>query len=97
MKGRWQRSDGGYVLEIRSVNADGTLDAAYLNPRPINVAKAVASREGASLKVFIELRDKNYPGSTYQLVYEPQADQLSGVYFQAVERQQFEVAFARMK
>lgn len=97
LTGRWQRTDGGYILEIRAVKSDGSLDAAYLNPRPINVAKAAASREGATLKVFVELRDKNYPGSTYLLLYDPQADQLGGIYFQAVERQQFEVAFVRMK
>ncbi|MEI4926959.1 hypothetical protein Q8G50_31080, partial [Klebsiella pneumoniae] len=81
----------------RSMQAGGTLDAVYLNPRPINVAKAVASRNGAALKVFVELGDKNYPGSTYQLTYAPSADQLSGSYFQAVERENFDVALVRMK
>ena len=95
--GRWQRHDGGYVLEIRDTKADGSLDAAYFNPRPINIAKAAATRDGAALQVFVELRDKNYPGSTYQLTYDPQSDQLSGVYFQAVARENFEVGFVRMK
>ena len=40
LKGRWLRPDGGYVLEIRDVDAGGTIEAAYLNPRPINVARA---------------------------------------------------------
>lgn len=27
--GRWQRPDGGYVMEIRSIDASGTMDARY--------------------------------------------------------------------
>ncbi|MCW5554566.1 MAG: hypothetical protein KIS67_20700 [Verrucomicrobiae bacterium] len=91
------RPDGGYILEIRSVALGGKLDAAYLNPRPINVAKAEASQAGADLKVFIELRDVNYPGSTYTLTYDPGQDQLTGTYFQAVARETYDVSFVRMK
>ncbi len=97
LNGRWLRLDGGYVLEIRSVDASGKIDAAYLNPRPINVAKAEATRDGSTVRVFIELRAPNYPGSTYTLTYEPQQDQLKGTYFQAVQQQSFDVAFVRMK
>ena len=80
VKGRWQRADGGYVLEIRSVGADGTLDAGYFNPSPIHVAQArVTSTEGAP-RVFVELRDVNYPGSTYTLGYDPANDLLAGEY-----------------
>ena len=50
-----------------------------------------------AMKVFIELRDVNYPGSTYTLTYDPASDQLKGVYYQAVEKQRFPVAFVRMK
>ena len=42
-------------------------------------------------------RQTNYPGSTYTLTYDPASDQLKGVYYQAVEKQQFPVAFLRMK
>ncbi len=97
LKGKWLRPDGGYVIEIKGVDDGGRLDAAYLNPRPIHVAKAEASMEGSALKAFIELRDVNYPGSTYTLVYEPNSDQLNGIYYQAVQQQRFEVAFVRMK
>jgi hypothetical protein len=94
--GKWVRADGGYVLDIQSVDDDGIMDAAYFNPQPIHVAKAEAAREGGEIKVFVELRDVNYPGSTYDLVYEHRSDRLVGVYFQAVQRQQFEVVFDRM-
>ena len=97
LKGKWLRPDGGYVIDIKSVDDGGKLDAAYLNPKPIHVAKAEASQEGAAIKAFIELRDVNYPGSTYTLIYEPDSDQLRGIYYQAVQQQRFEVAFVRMK
>jgi hypothetical protein len=98
LPGKWLRPDGGYILEIRSVDgASGKLEAAYLNPRPINVSKAQASRDGGSLKVFIELRDVNYPGSTYTLTYDPASDQLKGDYFQAALKQTFDVIFTRVQ
>ena len=93
--GRWLRSDGGYVLEIRRTEPDGRLDAAYFNPRSIHVARAEWRREGDSLTVFIELRDVNYPGSTYRLAFSPGQDRLAGSYFQAVEHQTFDVMFLR--
>ena len=97
LKGRWLRPDGGYIVEIRSVEPGGKLDAAYFNPRPIHVARAEASQESEIVKVFIELRDVNYPGCTYNLAYEAGSDQLAGIYYQAAIQQQFEVVFERMK
>jgi hypothetical protein len=95
--GKWQRLDGDYVIEIKSVDADGKLDAAYFNPKPIHVARALAAMDGPSLKMFIELRDVNYPGSTYTLVYDSGGDYFTGIYYQALQQQSFEVNFARMK
>jgi hypothetical protein len=97
LKGRWHRPDGGYVIEIRDIEGNGKMDAGYFNPRPINVARAEASQEGTTIKVFIELRDTNYPGSTYTLAYDPGSDQLKGTYFQAALKQSFEVVFVRLK
>ena len=97
LKGRWQRPDGGYVLAIQNIADSGAMDAGYFNPKKIHVAKAEASQEGANTKVFIELRDVNYPGSTYTLTYDPSSDQLKGIYYQAVEKQRFPVAFLRLK
>ena len=97
LAGRWVRPDGGYVLEIRSAKADGRLDAAYLNPRSIKVSHAEWRREDGRLLVFVELRDANYPGSTYNLRYEPAQDRLIGAYYQAVQRQTFDVEFVRQK
>ncbi len=97
LSGRWLRPDGGYILEIRNVDASGKIDATYLNPRPIHVARAEARRDGSALKVFVELRAPGYPGSTYTLTYDPKRDQLEGVYFQAALQQSFDVVFVRMK
>jgi hypothetical protein len=95
LKGRWLRPDGGYVIEVKSIADDGAMDAAYYNPRPIHVSKAEASLEGAVMKVFVELRDANYPGSTYTLAYDTAGDQLKGIYYQALQQQQYEVFFVR--
>jgi hypothetical protein len=97
LKGRWQRPDGGYVLEIRDVEAMGKMTAAYFNPRPINVSQAEAALDGTTIKVFIELRDVNYPGATYHLTYDQEGDQLRGVYFQPALQQKFDVFFVRVK
>jgi uncharacterized protein (DUF2147 family) len=97
LAGKWQRPDGGYVIEIKGVDAAGTLDAAYFNPNPINVSRAAALSKDGVTKVFVELRAPNYPGSTYDLTYDPKTDQLYGQYFQAAMQQTFEVTFARMK
>jgi hypothetical protein len=97
LQGRWQRNDGGYIIDIRNVEPGGKLTAGYFNPRPINVAKAEASQDNGTVKVFIELRDVNYPGSTYNLAYVPADDRLTGTYFQAALRETYEVYFTRVK
>ena len=96
--GRWVRPDGGYVLNIRSVDAaSGRLDLEYLNPRPIHVAQAEAKEAGGKVTVFVELQDVGYPGSTYRLTYVPQADQMIGTYFQPAADQSFDVEFVRAR
>ncbi len=94
--GRWRRLDGGYVMAIHAIADNGAADAAYFNPYPIHVGNAVVSLDGGVTKLFVELRDANYPGSTYTLTYDPESDQLKGIYYQAVERQSFSVEFVRV-
>ncbi len=93
--GRWLRADGGYVLEIRAASPEGRLEASYLNPRPINVARAEAARGGDLVTLLVELRDVNYPGSTYNLWYDDGRDLLEGTYYQAAQQQTYDVVFAR--
>jgi hypothetical protein len=95
LPGRWVRPDGGYVITIKSVDAAGKLDAAYANPSPLPFARAEASRDGKTIKLFFELRAGGYNGSTYTLTYDPLNDVLKGVYFQAVAQQKFDVHFTR--
>lgn len=95
LEGRWLRPDGGYILEIMDVKKDGHLKAAYYNPRPINVARAGYKNQKGALSVFVELRDANYPGSFYELQYDPGTDRLKGTYFQAVEKKKFNIEFIR--
>lgn len=95
VKGRWLRMDGGYVLAINSVDAEGRADAAYFNPNPIKVAWGKVTTEAAMLKVNVELRDVNYPGCLYKLSYVPATDRLVGTYFQAQQQQTYDVEFAR--
>jgi uncharacterized protein (DUF2147 family) len=95
--GKWERPDGGYIVEIKGLDPSGKLDVAYYNPNPINVSRAAAWRDKGATKVVIELRDVNYPGSTYTLEHNLQTDQLSGQYFQAAQRETYEVVFSRLK
>jgi hypothetical protein len=97
LKGRWLRPDGGYIIQIRAIEGSGKIDAGYFNPRPINVSKAQATKESGKIRVFVELSDVGYPGSTYTLTYDPKEDVLRGVYFQAALKQNFDVFFTRMK
>ena len=67
LPGRWVRPDGGYVINIKSVDAGGKLDAAYANPNPLPFARAEAAWDGKAIKLFFEIRAGGYNGSTYTL------------------------------
>jgi hypothetical protein len=95
LTGAWSRPDGGYTIVIKGIGPDGKLEATYYRPTPLPFAKAQASRDGATLRAFFELRAGGYDGSTYDLVYDPAADRLVGTYFQAVARQKFNIYFER--
>jgi hypothetical protein len=96
-EGRWVRSDGGYFLELRDVGNDGTVKAAYFNPRPVKIGKAELRNKEGTIALVVELHDVNYPGSTYTLRYDPSGDRLKGSYYQAVEKQTYEVEFVRYR
>jgi hypothetical protein len=96
--GRWVRTDSGgnYIIEIKSVAADGKLDASYLNPYPIKVGRTEWQKKNGSLMIVVELRDVNYPGSIYTLNLLSGGNRLAGNYYQAVEGTNFDVEFVRM-
>jgi hypothetical protein len=93
--GEWVRPDGGYILDIKSVQPDGKIEAAYLNPRPIKISKAQANIRSGKIEFFIELRDRGYPGSYYTLTFDPKSSQLVGVYHHLGLNQNFDVYFIR--
>ncbi|HET7008727.1 MAG TPA: hypothetical protein VFK65_24730, partial [Candidatus Binatia bacterium] len=62
------------------------IEARYFNPKPINIAKAEATREGSTLKVFVDLRAPRYPGGTYRLIDNLQQVKLNGISFQGDEQ-----------
>jgi hypothetical protein len=97
LAGRWMRPDGGYVLQLSDIGEDGSLRAEYFNPSPINVSQARWSAQDGWLHLFVELKDVNYPGSTYTLIYDPALDELPGTYYQAALQQTFEVRFIRSR
>jgi hypothetical protein len=89
------RVEGGYVITITAVDADGKLDANYANPKLLPFYSAVATKDGNALRLFFELRASGYNGSTYTLSYDATSDRLTGVYDQVVAKQRFEVTFVR--
>jgi hypothetical protein len=95
--GNWVRPDGGYTITIRAVDTNGNIQASYANPSPLPFSKAEVSREGKAVKLFFELRAAGYNGSTYRLTYDTASDRLVGVYYQAVQRKEFDVVFQRAK
>ncbi len=95
--GRWVRSDGGYILDIKAVRDDGEIDATYLNPRPVNVSKAQALATGGHVVVAVTLQDRGYPGNMYTLTYDRKTDRFEGVYHHRGIGQQFDVKFTRLK
>ncbi len=94
LQGRWIRTDGSYVLEFTQAQ-DGSLQASYFNPRPINVGKTESLEQNGTLQILVELQDVNYSGSTYVLVYDRPQEMLKGVYFLPATKQKYNVTFVR--
>ena len=95
LQGSWVRTDAEYQIRISNVSNTGVMTAQYFNPRSINVSRSEWAYDGGFLKIYVELRDENYPGSNYNLSYIPERDMLVGDYFQAVESVTYYVEFAR--
>ncbi len=93
--GEWIRPDGGYIVHVRDVKSDGSVNVGYFNPNEINISEAGVSLWKGLVKLFIKLQDKGYPGSTYTLYYYAEKDVLAGFYHQAAIGQTFEVVFTR--
>lgn len=93
--GAWQRTDGGYWLRVQGAASAAGLNVEYRNPRPIHVARSELRPVTGGHELIVELRDAGYPGSTYTLRHNADADTLVGVYFHAGLKQSFNVKFVR--
>jgi hypothetical protein len=94
LQGSWVRTDSPYVIELHH-SQDGSLQASYFNPKPINVGKTETAEQGGMVQIMIELQDVNYPGSTYVLSYDRSQDLLEGIYFHPVSKKSYPVSFVR--
>jgi len=94
--GKWQRTDAEYILELKNIKTDSTLEAAYLNPKPINISETHWKVNGEYFYFLVKFDDEGYPGSYYSLGYIPEEDRLYGFYFQAVQQQKYDVVFERL-
>lgn len=93
--GKWMRSDGGYVLEIRGADLSGVLEAGYFNPKPIHVSRAIWMQGADGFQFVVELNDVGYPGATYVLSHDAKSDRLVGQYNQPAMQQSFDIDFVR--
>lgn len=93
--GTWVRPDGGYKLVVKSIGKDGKAEVQYFNPNPIHVAEANASLKDGKATLFVKFEDTNYTGSTYNLALGADRNRLEGKYFQATQKETYEIFFER--
>ena len=97
LEGQWKRTDSNYMIAIDEATPDGKLAARYLNPQPIHVSRAQWLKSGARLQLMVEMQDRGYPGSNYELDYDAVHDTLFGTYHHLGLNQDFQVSFYRLK
>ena len=95
LQGRWQARNGD-VMTIKNISATGSIELQYFEAEPVHVTQAQAARDGKATRIQIVLR---YPDSlccTYDLTYNPQSDQLKGLFWRKGTSKSTEVIFNRM-
>ena len=97
LAGEWQRTDGSYLVKVSNVQANGKATVEYFNPRPIHVEQAAISTQKDLIKLFIQMQDIGYEGSTYTLYYYAEKDALAGFYYQATMDRTYKVIFMRKR
>ncbi len=96
LRGRWQDRNGMGVMQIKKVNPTGGIEMQYIDLEPVHVTQAQAARDGKTTKVLISLRYANSLCSTYDLTYNPQSDQLKGIFWRKGSFKTTEVVFDRL-
>ena len=94
--GRWGCPGEG-IISIKNISSTGSMQVQYFNPEPIHVTQAQAARDGTLTRVLIILRHADNLCCTFNLVYNPENDQLSGVFWQKDRPKTSEVVFHRIK
>lgn len=84
-------------MKITEVYDTGKLELAYFDLKSINTGKAYWLLKGTFLSLYIELVDKNNPGSFYKLNYNAERGLLVGDYYEVVDGITYPVEFVRTK
>jgi hypothetical protein len=95
--GWWLRHDQSYMMVLDAIAEDGSAEARYFNPAPVNVSKAEVWLEGDLIRLRLELTDRNYPGNYYELGYIPDRDTWVGLYHHLGNDEIYEVYFVRFE
>jgi hypothetical protein len=96
LRGLWQDRNGMGVMQIKKINPTGGIEIQYSELEPVHVTQAQAARDGKTTKVLISLRYSNSSYSTYDLTYNPQSDQLKGIFWRKGSFKTTEVVFDRL-
>jgi hypothetical protein len=86
-------------LRDRDRRGDSRRQARRALPEPaaIHVSRAQWLKSGARLQLMVEMQDRGYPGSNYELDYDAVHDTLFGTYHHLGLNQDFQVSFYRLK
>jgi hypothetical protein len=96
LRGRWRNRNGKGVMQIKKVNPTGSIEMQYIDLEPIHVTQAQAARDGKTTKVLISLRNADSLYSTYDLTYNPESDQLKGIFWRKGSSKTTEIVFDRL-
>jgi hypothetical protein len=95
--GWWLRHDQSYMMVLDAIADDGSAEARYFNPAPVNVSKAEVWLDDDLIRLRLELTDRHYPGNYYELGYVPDRDTWVGLYHHLGKEETYEVYFVRFE
>jgi hypothetical protein len=96
IKGVWGRVDAAGEIKITEVLHGGSLKSTFYNPKLIAIEKSIWTNSSGVLRVYILLREDDYPGSSFTLNYVAVRDVLVGVYYDALTQKSYPVTFERV-
>jgi hypothetical protein len=96
LRGRWQDRNGRGAINIRNISTTGSIELQFDNPEPVHVTQAQAARDGKETKLLILVRYPHNLCCFYNLVYDPVADQLKGIFWPKGSAKTTEVVFDKL-